>query len=646
MGEYYNNDDDDAFPSPPPPLQPILPVSRPPTSPVTTPAPVSTPAPSPPPSPQESPPSPATISPPSKQLSPPPPGPPVGTIFIPGNQSDSNGTIEDTTGAADPSVKGPSQTTSIIIAVSCSVGGILLVSVLLILLCYCRSKRKEVADSAGQMESGSQATRSRIDTRPNGSKRISRIQESSSRSSKMKVRSGHFDPIALHAASSASNSDIASKKSTADVLKYGPKPISHGPENTEGRGPLADAAFAYSGTAAAESQRTTQSFVAKSQSFVSPKVGARGSKRAVSTAYTHDSAMMIAGATPINQQHKSTKAVRKSSLDTYEKKFSSLALGEVIGSGSFGKVYKAMWNETRVAVKLITSDCNTLDHVHSEAGERFEGIDEILHKEAIMLSSLRHPNVVQFIGICSSPPCIISELCHHGSLADLLKAVRGNATLRPSWRSMLGMMIDAATGVLYLHARSPQILHCDLKSSNLLVDSHLRVKICDFNLSKLVEESTELQIGERNPRWLAPEVLDGENYTVESDAYAFGIVMWEMMTCQIPWSGESVQSIITLVRDGARPRIPNFWDVVDSQGKELAVFEDYRELMTKCWAQNPYDRPRFKTIVKILKDMLPFVEDRLHHRYSDRQDGEHLPPNNASDDALMSASSTAVNTSF
>jgi len=211
---------------------------------------------------------------------------------------------------------------------------------------------------------------------------------------------------------------------------------------------------------------------------------------------------------------------------------------------------------------------------------------------------------------------------------------------------MLGMMVDAATGMLYLHARSPQILHCDLKSSNLLVDSHFRVKICDFNLSKLVEESTEFQLGARNPKWLAPEVLDGENYTIESDAYAFGIIMWEIITCQIPWSGESVHSIVTLVRDGARPRIPNFWDVVDSQGKELAVFEDYRELMTKCWAQNPYDRPGFKAIVKILKDMVPFVDDRLHPQSSGRQGGEHVLPNFASEQALMSASSTAVNTSF
>jgi serine/threonine protein kinase len=211
---------------------------------------------------------------------------------------------------------------------------------------------------------------------------------------------------------------------------------------------------------------------------------------------------------------------------------------------------------------------------------------------------------------------------------------------------MLGMMIDAATGVLYLHARSPQILHCDLKSSNLLVDSHFRVKVCDFNLSKVVEESTEIQSGARNPRWLAPEILDGERNTEESDAYAFGIIMWEMITCQIPWSGESSHSIISLVRDGARPRIPNFWDVVDSQGKELAVFEDYRELMTKCWAQNSYDRPRFKAIIKSLKDMIQFVDDRAHPQSSYLQGGQPVLPNDANENALMSASSTAVNASF
>ena len=643
VDEYYNDDQYDfPSPSPPPPLQPILPVINP------SPSPVTTPSPSPPPLPQDSPSPPRTKSPPPKQLSPPPPGPPIGTIFIPGNQSGGNTTIEDTAGAADQSVKGSSQTTTIIIAVSCSVGGIILVSVLLILLCYCRSKRKEVTDSAGQMESGSQTARSRLDVRQNPSRRTSHIQEPSSKSIKMRGKSSHFDPVALHAASSASNYDMLSKASTADVLKYGPKPRLHGPDKTEDRGPLADAAFEYSGIAAGESHRTIQSLNSTSEGSVSPQPRAKNSKQALSVTQTHDTEMMVAGALQLNQKHNSStrRAAQKSSLDTYKIDFSSLVLGEVIGSGSFGKVYKASWNETRVAVKFIMPDRNALDNVELEAGETFVAIDEILHKEAVMLSSLRHPNIVQFMGICPSPPCIISELCQHGSLADLLKAVRGNTKLRPSWRSMLGMMIDAATGVLYLHARSPQILHCDLKSSNLLVDSHLRVKVCDFNLSKLVEESTELQLGTRNPRWLAPEILDGERNTVESDAYAFGIIMWELVSCQVPWSGESVHSIITLVRDGARPRIPNFWDVVDSQGKELAVFEDYRELMTKCWAQNPYDRPGFKAIIKSLKEMIPFVDDRVHPEASGLHGGQPELPNGTSEQALMSASSTAVNASF
>ena len=96
--------------------------------------------------------------------------------------------------------------------------------------------------------------------------------------------------------------------------------------------------------------------------------------------------------------------------------------------------------------------------------------------------------------------------------------------------------LDAAKGMLYLHAHSPPIIHRDLKSANLLVDKHWRVKVCDFNLSKLMEENSVMSsMAATNPRWLAPEVLSGQPGQLPADVWAFGTVMWELMTWRLPF---------------------------------------------------------------------------------------------------------------
>lgn len=75
----------------------------------------------------------------------------------------------------------------------------------------------------------------------------------------------------------------------------------------------------------------------------------------------------------------------------------------------------------------------------------------------------------------------------------------------------------------YLHSCAPPIIHRDLKSANLLVDKHWRVRVCDFNLSRVMEDQAVLSsVAATNPRWLAPEILSGKGYTFSSDVYAFG----------------------------------------------------------------------------------------------------------------------------
>ena len=297
-------------------------------------------------------------------------------------------------------------------------------------------------------------------------------------------------------------------------------------------------------------------------------------------------------------------------VSAYEISFDSLNMGRLVGEGSFGKVYLATWNETPVAVKVLVDATSALDTKVNDPMRLRRMAEPVLDKlsdEAGLMASMRHPNIIQFMGIVSMPPCVVTEYCERGSMADVLKRGRKGepgAVEALGWRLRLGMAADAATGMLYLHARSPPIIHRDLKSPNLLVDSHWRVKVCDFNMSRIMEESGQgSSLAGTNPRWLAPELLTGESATHSSDVFAFGVTMWELMTWELPWMKDNPWSVAHTVGNGGRLPIPNRWDLPGLDTNAFTRLDDYIALMQRCWAQNPYDRPRFSEIIQELRSM-------------------------------------------
>ena len=265
-----------------------------------------------------------------------------------------------------------------------------------------------------------------------------------------------------------------------------------------------------------------------------------------------------------------------------------LIFGKKIGTGSFGKVYKAKWHGTNVAVKK-THGVSTHATVKEFAAE------------IRLMRDLRHPNIVLFLGAVVDAPsmCIVTELMKRGNLHSILhdhdNIVR--ETVADNGRLRLQMATDCARGMSYLHSRSPPIVHHDLKPANLLVDSKWNLKISDFGMSRikyrayLQKSNPELETAGGTPEWMSPEALRNDNVDELSDVYSFGIILWELITLNYPWHelNDPVQIVGKVAFLHHRPKIPSW------------VETEMEDLLSDCWSRESCDRPEFTYILELLK---------------------------------------------
>jgi serine/threonine protein kinase len=237
-----------------------------------------------------------------------------------------------------------------------------------------------------------------------------------------------------------------------------------------------------------------------------------------------------------------------------------------IGHGSFGLVHKALWRGTEVAVKRLPRESITDPQILLE-----------FMKEAFIMRQLRHPNVLQVLGVCTDPPCIIMEYMPRGSLHQLIH----NPSTSLDWPIVRKLAIEICRGMAYLHNCNPPLIHRDLKPHNLLVDEMWRVKVCDFGLSRFWEAKKDMTAC-GTPAYAAPEVLRNAAYSVSADVYSFAMVLWELITRQPLYPGmPPFQIIFTVGTQGLRPTLP------PTCNSGLA------SVIRDCWAEDPSQRPSF-----------------------------------------------------
>ncbi|OMJ95254.1 hypothetical protein SteCoe_1469 [Stentor coeruleus] len=274
---------------------------------------------------------------------------------------------------------------------------------------------------------------------------------------------------------------------------------------------------------------------------------------------------------------KNTKEI----IPCFEIDYSELALDpEPIGRGGYGIVFKGKWRGTTVAIKKMKPEASA---------DRYNDFIQ----ECQTMLTIRHPNIILFMGACTIQPniCLILEYCGNGSLWDIL---RNHSTPLP-WYLRCKISLDIAKGVNYLHNFPVPVLHLDLKSLNILLDDSMNAKIADFGWTRSKAELMTNKIG--TYQWMAPEVIQGEEYTEKADVYSFGIILWEIATRKPPFRDlTGIQVSQEVVKNDLRPPVPK------------RCPDPFIKLMQKCWDRNPEARPDFQMIIGELENFLKFLE--------------------------------------
>ncbi|XP_061588864.1 ephrin type-B receptor 3 [Cololabis saira] len=266
---------------------------------------------------------------------------------------------------------------------------------------------------------------------------------------------------------------------------------------------------------------------------------------------------------------------------------SCVKIEEVIGAGEFGEVCRGRLKQPGRREMVVA--IKTLKAGYTERQRRdFLG-------EASIMGQFDHPNVIRLEGVLtrSCPVLIITEFMENGALDSFLRLNDGRFTMT----QLVGMLRGIAAGMKYLSDMN--YVHRDLAARNILVNSNLVCKVSDFGLSRFLDDTSAdptytSSLGGKIPiRWTAPEAIAFRKFTTASDAWSYGIVMWEVVSY------------------GERP----YWDM-SNQDVMTAVEQDYRlpppmdcpmvlhQLMLECWMKERNLRPKFSRIVSTLDKLL------------------------------------------
>ena len=306
-----------------------------------------------------------------------------------------------------------------------------------------------------------------------------------------------------------------------------------------------------------------------------------------------------------------------------------------IGEGGFGEIYLGNWQGKKVAIKKLT-----LKNLRVGDNNLSKFINEIN-----IISSLRHPNIVLYMGasVDKENYYMITEYLPNGTLFDLLhnnnntnsnnnnknnnnygENINNNSLISTNNNSInnnnnffnfnsfdnysknsfylndsnkIKIALQIALVIKYLHSR--KIVHCDLKSPNILIDKNYNIKLGDFGLSRFIGKNSENIKGKiGTPHWMAPEILLGGKYEYHSDIFSYGMILWEILTGDIPYNNIDPKKIENLITNEKNiVKVPDYGNLI------------LRKLCKKCINYDPQKRPSINEILRELKNIYDKDDD-------------------------------------
>lgn len=308
---------------------------------------------------------------------------------------------------------------------------------------------------------------------------------------------------------------------------------------------------------------------------------------------------------PSNVSYHRTQAKLHPKLENLEYPRNDIIYIRDIGQGAFGRVFQAK------APGLVKGEDFTMIAVKMLKDEASDDLQSDFEREACLMAEFDHPNIVKLLGVCAigKPMCLLFEFMGKGDLNEFLRSCSptnyimhtgtGNySDVRLSHLDLTKIAKQVAAGMVYLSER--KFVHRDLATRNCLVADDMVVKISDFGLSQKIYQANYYKGKEDDAipiRWMPLESILYNKFIVESDVWAFGVVLWEIFTFALqPYYGMTHEEVVKYIQEGNIMKRP------DDCPPQMY------DLMKACWNRKPTSRPPFSTIYKTLghiyKDLL------------------------------------------
>lgn len=275
----------------------------------------------------------------------------------------------------------------------------------------------------------------------------------------------------------------------------------------------------------------------------------------------------------------------------YQININDFEIGKQIGHGGFSEVY--------IGIHTITGQLCAIKILNAKV--LHEDTLTVYEREIRILANGRNLFLLSFVGFTVTHPyTIVTVYCPKGSLYSALHNKSGSPILNGTQKTIIAMGI--AYGMHRLH--KIRVIHRDLKSLNVLLDENCLPKICDFGLSRYIDNPDSfLTVDIGTPHWMAPELFTSHDYTNKVDVYSYGIILWELLTGTYPFRHyNSLQIAYAVCKEDERPEIPRYC------GSSLTPNE-LKDLITQCWEKNPNSRPPFISIYKKFSNHEVFFPD-------------------------------------